>query len=89
MAANFSAESLPALVDGASPESGTPLSDFPAHDVDEDNDIFASFVEFFLGEEDRVVRDVVDNVAAAVAAAAAPSPSVSCDVDIPVVFSLA
>ena len=75
MAANFSAESLPALVDGASPESGTPLS--------------ASFVEFFLGEEDRVVRDVVDNVAAAVAAAAAPSPSVSCDVDIPVVFSLA
>ena len=87
MAANFSAESLPALVDGASPESGTPLSDFPAHDVDEDN--VASFVEFFLGEEDRVVRDVVDNVAAAVAAAAAPSPSVSCDVDIPVVFSLA
>lgn len=86
MAANFSAESLPALVDGASPESGTPLSDFPAHDVDEDDNIFASFVEFFLGEEDRVVRDVVDNVAAA----AAPSPpSVSCDVDIPVSFSLA
>jgi len=93
MAANFSAESLPALVDGASPESSTPLisSDFPAHDVD------ASFVVFFLGE-DRVVglTVLVDNVAAA--AAAAPSPSVavleeplppSCEVDIPVLFPLA
>ena len=67
MAANFSAESLPALVDGASPESSTSLisSNFPAHDAD------ASFVVFFLGE-DRVVRlrVLVDNVAAA----AAPSP---------------
>jgi hypothetical protein len=99
MAANFSAESLPALVDGASPESSTSLisSDFPAHDVDEDDAIFASFVVFFLGE-DRVVRVTVSVLVDNVAAAAAPSPSVavleeplppSSDVDIPVLFPLA